>query len=306
MRRWNKLYYLVKSVLPRSTQIALRRWRLRYKIEQFTDVWPIDDAAGEEPPGWRGWPYGRKFAFVLTHDVEGRRGLERCLRLAKMENELGLVSSFNFVPQRYSLSPQLRTDLVASGFEVGVHDLKHDGKLFESEKRFFERVGRVNQYLRAWNAVGFRAGSMYHNLDWMHHMEIEYDLSTFDTDPFEPQPDGMRTVFPVWIPNRQGNGGYVELPYTLPQDMTLFVLMGHKDTHVWKNKLDWIAKKGGMVLFIVHPDYMNWGDGDRKVDEYPFELYRDFLCHVTERYRGIFWNALPREVARYWKSCLAT
>jgi hypothetical protein len=26
--------------------------------------------------------------------------------------------------------------------------------------------------------------------------------STFDTDPFEPQPDGMGTIFPFWVPNQ--------------------------------------------------------------------------------------------------------
>jgi hypothetical protein len=306
MRIRNKIYYRIKRLLPRFVQIALRRAYIKYKIERVRDVWPIDDAAGAKPTGWMGWPHDRRFAFVVTHDVEGARGVERCFRLAQMEKELGLVSSFNFVPQRYPLSPNLRTGLVANGFEVGVHDLSHDGRLFGSEKRFLERVGIVNEYLKSWNAVGFRAGSMYHNLDWMHNMEIEYDCSTFDTDPFEPQPDGIRTVFPVWIPNSRENGGYVELPYTLPQDMTLFVLLQHKDTHAWKDKLEWIAERGGLVLFIVHPDYMNWGDERRKVDEYPFEIYREFLCHVTERYRGIFWNALPRDVARYWKSCMAT
>ena len=147
---------------------------------------------------------------------------------------------------------------------------------------------------------------MYHNLDWMHSMEIEYDASTFDTDPFEPQPDGLHTVFPIWIPRQAGSDGYVELPYTLPQDMTLFVLLGQKDTQAWKNKLDWIAERRGMVLFVTHPDYMNWGDEKQKVDEYPFELYRELLCYVKEKYRGQFWNALPRDVARCWRSCMAT
>lgn len=306
MRFKDRFYHLIKSLLPRSMQIVLRRCVVQCKAKRVGKVWPIDVSAGGTPPGWKGWPYGRTFAFVLTHDVEDRRGVGRCLRLANMEKELGLISSFNFVPQRYPLSLQLRAELVAAGFEVGVHDLKHDGKLFRSEKRFLERVVHVNEYLRAWNAVGFRSGSMYHNLDWMHSMEIEYDASTFDTDPFEPQPEGLHTVFPIWIPGRQGSDGYVELPYTLPQDMTLFVLLGQKDTQAWKNKLDWIAERRGMVLFVTHPDYMNWGDEKQKVDEYPFELYRELLCYVKEKYRGQFWNALPRDVARCWRSCMAT
>jgi hypothetical protein len=305
MKIQDKFYHMIKSLLPRSTQIALRRWHIQAKVGRVSNVWPIDDVAGGIPNGWKGWPFGRRFAFVLTHDVEAGRGVERCLRLAKMEKELGFVSSFNFVPERYPLPDRLRAELVMAGFEVAVHDLKHDGRLFESERNFLERVGNVNEYLLAWNSVGFRSGSMYHNLDWMHHMKIEYDSSTFDTDPFEPQPDGMRTVFPVWIPNSFGSDGYVELPYTLPQDMTLFVLLEHKDTNTWKSKLEWIVNRGGMALLIAHPDYMNWGDEKRKVDEYSCAIYREFLCYVIERYRGQFWNGLPREVARCWRSCMA-
>jgi hypothetical protein len=305
--RWKKtLYYAIKPMLPRSLQIALRRKQISCTCRGVRDVWPIDALSGGRPGGCQGWPSGRKFAFVLTHDVENDRGVRRCLRLAQAEKELGFVSSFNFVPERYPLSPQIRDELTSSGFEVGVHDLRHDGRLFSSEKAFLKRVQTINQYLESWGAVGFRAGAMYHNLDWMHNMRIEYDSSTFDTDPFEPQPDGVHTVYPMWIANRSGDGGYVELPYTLPQDMTLFVLLQHADTHLWKDKLEWIANKGGMVLFVSHPDYMNWPGEKKKIDEYPFELYREFLDHIKAKYKGQYWNALPRDVARYWKSCMGT
>ena len=66
---------------------------------------------------------------------------------------------------------------------------------------------------------------MYHNLDWTQSLNVTYDASTFDTDPFEPHPDGLGTIFPKWISANGTGKGYVELPYTLPQDFTLFVLM---------------------------------------------------------------------------------
>jgi len=245
-----------------------------------------------------------KFALVLTHDVEDRRGLEKCLNVARMERDLGFTSSFNFVPKKYHVPPEVRRELVDRGFEVGVHDLRHDGNLFESEETFLKRVREINGYLNAWNAVGFRAGSMYHNLDWIHAMQIEYDLSTFDTDPFEPQPEGVHTIFPFWVQNPRASGGYVELPYTLPQDITGFVLLRNRDTRLWEEKLAWVAKRGGMALLDSHPDYMQWPGAKRRIDEYPFELYRRFLEHVKSTYAGQYWNALPRDVARYWKSCI--
>ena len=114
---------------------------------------------------------------------------------------LGFRSSFNFIPEgAYRVPPAFRDELTRNGFEVGVPDLKHDGRLFRSVAEFRSRAMRINEYLRDWNAVGFRSGFMLHNLDWLHNLDIEYDMSTFDTDPFEPQPDGRNTIFPFWVP----------------------------------------------------------------------------------------------------------
>jgi hypothetical protein len=298
------LYRLIRPALPRAVQVWLRRQYVCLKLRRVDQVWPIDRSAGGSPHGWKGWPHDRQFAFILTHDIESRRGVERCLRLAGAERELGFCSSFNFIPEKYACPKGVCDELRGNNFEVGVHDLKHNGSLFKSEKTFRAGVKAVNGYLKAWNAVGFRSGSMYHNLEWLHHMDIEYDASTFDTDPFEPQPDGVGTIFPFWVGNPAGESGYVELPYTLPQDITVFVLLREEDTRIWREKLDWIAQRRGMVLFVTHPDYMCWPGDQRGVDEYPFELYRGFLKYVKDKYHDKYWNALPRDLARYWKGCM--
>ena len=46
----------------------------------------------------------------------------------------------------------------------------------------------------------------------------------------------------------------MELPYTLPQDSTMFNVLQETSPDIWKKKLDWIAQRGGMVLVNVHPD----------------------------------------------------
>ena len=94
--------------------------------------------------------------------------------------------------------------------------------------------------------------------------------------------------------------GYVELPYTLPQDFTLFVLLQENTAGIWQRKLDWIAEHGGMALFITHPDYMAFSDKrSNTAGEYPVELYKQFLEYVRARYSGQYWQALPREVAAH-------
>jgi glycosyltransferase involved in cell wall biosynthesis len=268
----------------------------------------------EHPPeNWPGWPEGKKFAVVLTHDVESRAGLGKCRSLMQLELDLGFCSSFNFIPEgSYRVPAELREELTANGFEVGIHDLKHDGHLFGSYRGFKRRAVRINNYAHEWGASGFRSGFMLRNLDWLHDLDVQYDASTFDTDPFEPQPDGGHTIFPLWVPrpnSGSSNGqrstinssseGYVELPYTLPQDSTLFLVLRETTPEIWIKKLDWIAGHGGMVLLDAHPDYMSFDKSRQTTTEYPVALYREFLTYLKTRYAGEYWHALPKEVARH-------
>jgi hypothetical protein len=297
---FNHLYYLLKPLIPRRLQIELRRIIVAQKRARCADVWPIDERAGNLPDGWAGWPDGKKFALVLTHDVETAQGHANCRKLMELEEKLGFRSSFGFVPERYSVSPELRKDLQQRGFEVAVHGLFHDGLYYRSREVFRRRAARINHYLKDWGAVGFRSPSMLHNLDWLHDLKVEYDSSTFDTDPFEPQPDGVGTIFPFWVPQNGGKDGYVEIPYTLPQDHTLFVMMGEKDISVWKRKLDWIAEKGGIALIITHPDYMHFGTGAPSGEEYSARIYEEFLKYAKTKYGEQYWHVLPKDLAGFW------
>ena len=270
--------------------------------EKYKTIWPILESAKMKPDNWVGWPEGKRFAVVLTHDVELQSGHDKCLRVMELERELNFKSSFNFVPERYHVSADLRRTLVESGFEIGVHGLNHDGKLFRSKNIFDSRSPKINTYLKEWNSVGFRAPAMHHNLEWIKELNISYDLSTFDTDPFEPQSDGVGTIFPFWVADDMNNGkGYVEMPYTLAQDFTPYVLMREKTIDVWTKKVDWIAKQGGMVLVNTHPDYFCF-EGERcSMEQFPSSFYQQLLEYIEREYQGHYWHALPREVAEFWK-----
>ncbi|HWA29265.1 MAG TPA: glycosyltransferase [Lacunisphaera sp.] len=241
--------------------------------------------------------------------MEGPEGLAKSRKLAELEMQLGFRSSFNFVPEgTYAVTPELRGWLKEQGFEVGIHDLNHDGKLFSSAEGFARKAERINHYVEEWGATGFRAGFMLRNLDWYHQLNIRYDASTFDTDPFEPQPDGAGTIFPFWVdsagaePAKNSGGsrnGYVELPYTLPQDSTLFLLFKEKTPAIWLQKLDWVASKGGMALVNVHPDYLQFPGEAPKPWTFPVEHYVALLQHVRDHYAGGYWHVLPRDMAAF-------
>lgn len=295
-------YYALKPILPWSLRIGLRRLRAKLLKWKHSEAWPILPRSAIKPENWPGWPEGKKFAVVLSHDVEGALGVSQCVALSRLEEAVGMRSSFNFVPEGgYEVPPELRADLRSRGFEIGVHGLKHDGKLYDSREVFKERAERINEYLKDWGAVGFRSPFMHHNLDWIHDLEILYDGSTFDTDPFEIQNDGVETLFPFWVEGPEGRPGYVELPYTLVQDFTLFTILGESTIDIWKRKVDWIAENGGMVLLNVHPDYIHFGPGPAPEGLFRASLYSELLTYIQSKYQGQYWHALPKDLALYAK-----
>ena len=298
-----KMYYRLKPVLPRALTRRLRRLQGSGVASASPLGWPVEpryarflwDAVGElmattsrpELSYIHFWPAGHKFALVLTHDVETAEGQAHVRRLADLEAEYGFRSSFNFVAERYRLDHALIDSLKGRGFEVGVHGLKHDGRLFSSRAEFMRRACRINRYLKDLDAVGFRAPLTHRQPEWMQALEIEYDLSFFDTDPFEPIPGGTMSIWPFEI------GRFVELPYTLVQDYTLTAVLGETTPRIWLEKVDFIETFSGLALLNSHPDYLlqpaNW------------RLYEQFLQAMRRR-DGSYWHALPREVARWWRA----
>jgi peptidoglycan/xylan/chitin deacetylase (PgdA/CDA1 family) len=298
-----KMYYRLKPVLPRPLTRRLRQVQGSGAATASPLGWPIEPRYAQFMWGVVGtllattnrsavpfihfWPDGHRFAFVLTHDVETADGQAHVQRLADLETEYGFRSSFNFVAERYRLDHALLDSLKARGFEIGVHGLKHDGRLFSSHPEFVRRAARINQHLKALDAVGFRAPLTHRQPEWMQALEIEYDLSFFDTDPYEPIPGGTMTIWPFQI------GRFIELPYTLVQDYTLTAVLGETTPRIWVEKVDFIETFSGLALLNSHPDYLlepaNW------------RLYEQFLQAMRRR-EGSYWHALPREVARWWRA----
>ena len=301
---WRDIYYLLKPVVPWKIRIGMRNFRARLCRWKNQETWPICQRAALPPRNWPGWPGGKKFAVVLTHDVESSLGVSQTTQLADLEESFGFRSSFNFVPEGYETPADLRSSLVQRGFEVGVHGLKHDGRLYKTREIFRSRALRINSYLKDWGAVGFRSPFMHHNLEWLHDLEVLYDASTFDTDPFEIQPDGAETLFPFWVQHPDGDPtrGYIELPYTLVQDFTLFTILGERTIDLWKRKLDWIVQQGGMVLLNVHPDYVHMGESEAPDGQFRASLYAELLTYIQTKYADQYWHGLPKELAAYCKA----
>ena len=69
-----KIYYFIKPIIPRFIQIIMRRIRSSKYLLKYKSIWPINEKARQLPSNWHGWPNKKKFALILTHDVETIHG----------------------------------------------------------------------------------------------------------------------------------------------------------------------------------------------------------------------------------------
>jgi peptidoglycan/xylan/chitin deacetylase (PgdA/CDA1 family) len=298
-----RLYYELKPYLPRRLTVQLRRlvqsrqpvsalgWPVepRYAAFQWEVLRQVLVISGRPAIHYKPfWPQNRCFALILTHDIETARGQDFVRRVANLEEKLGFRSSFNFIGEKYPLDQQLISELRQRGFEIGLHGLKHDGKLFSSLQEFNQRAERINLCLKQMEAVGFRSPLTHRQPEWMQALDILYDSSFFDTDPYEPIPGGVMSIWPFLL------GRFVELPYTLAQDHTLATVLGETTPRLWLEKIEFIACYRGMALLNTHPDYL--------LQPAVWNIYVKFLRALKARQD--YWHDLPREAARWWRARL--
>jgi peptidoglycan/xylan/chitin deacetylase (PgdA/CDA1 family) len=298
-----RVYYAVKRLIPRRVQLAARHaYTKRIGLPAFP-TWPVDDsvlrllrfyarcllaASGTETVPFRWfWPRGFDSALILTHDVESGEGLRLALELADLEEERGLRSSFNVVAEMYPVDHGILRELRERGFEIGVHGLQHDRSLFSSRAEFDRQLPGLAEAARSFEATGFRSPSTHRVHDWLGDLPVSYDCSVPHSDPYEPSPGGCCSLWPFF------KGSVVELPYTLPQDHTLFTVLRRRSIDVWLQAVDAIVERHGMVQCLSHPDRGYLADPDKRA------FYTSFLDAVAERDR--LWKPLPRDLERWWR-----
>lgn len=224
---------------------------------------------------------GYNNAVVLTHDVEEQEGYNFIPKVIELENKYGFTSSWNIVPYKYKIDEGVLSFIKSSGGEIGIHGYNHDGRLYYSEKEFNRRADLINRALEKYDTKGFRSPMVHRNLSWLQRINIKYEMSCFDYDPYQPFPGGTGSIWPFIA------GKFVELPYTLPQDHTLFFVLKEETNRIWENKIKWLSKNRGLILLITHPDYLQIGNN--------LERYEKLLIFLQglSNYR----KYLPSEIA---------
>jgi len=284
----HKIYYnFLRKIIPIS---------LRHKIQNkycsnlsFKKNFIYDDLVNIVTNSWDRndylfYPQNYSSSIILTHDVEEQSGFDFIPNVIELEEKYLLRSSWNIVPYKYKIDRGIISLIQDLDHEIGIHGFNHDGKLYYSEKIFNERAKYINDAIRKYKAVGFRSPQAHRNLNWLQKLDIQYDSSCFDYDPFQPFPGGTGTIWPFVA------GKFIELPYTLPQDHTLFYVLKIKDIDIWLNKINWIIKNHGMVLLITHPDYL--------IKKNNLAKYEELLKYIIQLKN--VWHCLPKQMALWY------
>jgi len=300
------LYYSVRPFLSVAVRRHIQKFALRHWEDKTFPKWPVDrtvedlmekllalamKAKGiDEIPFIWFWPEGNRTCTIITHDVETAEGRDHCDALMDINDSFGVKSSFQVVPEeRYRVPKEYLENIRKRGFEVNVQDLNHDGHLYRDRAEFLRRVQRINQYMTEYMAHGFRAGVLYHNVEWYEALEVSYDMSIPNVGHLDPQRGGCCTVFPFFI------GNILELPVTMTQDYSLFHILCDYSIELWKKQIALIMEKQGFISVIIHPDYA--------IAERAEKTYRELLRYLTElRDAGKTTIRLPKDVNTWWRA----
>lgn len=300
-----RLYYNLRPLLG----VGIRKHLQRFYFHGWNRIpfprWPVDftventletllalslraTGATRLPMIWF-WPNAAPSCTIVTHDVETEAGRDFCPGLMDLNDSFGIKSSFQIVPEeRYTVPASLLDNIRDRGHEVNVQDLNHDGLLYRDHAEFLRRAERINHYAREYRAAGFRAAVLYRNPDWYEALRFSYDMSIPNVAHLDPQRGGCCTVFPYLI------GNVLELPVTLTQDYSLFHILGQYSIDLWRQQIDLIRARHGLISVIVHPDYI--------LTERPRRVYEDLLRHLAElRDRRGTWIAPPGDVDTWWR-----
>lgn len=301
----SKPYYFIRPLLS----VGVRRHLQKFYLQDWNKLsfprWPVDctidnlmeqllllilQATGADkiPFIWF-WPDQYKGCALMTHDVETEVGRKFCQTLMDIDDSFGIKASFQIVPEeRYCVTAEFLDTIRERCHELAIHDLNHDGHLYECRKQFVERAQKINAYGKRYKTDGFRAAVLYRKQLWYDELKFAYDMSVPNVAHLDPQRGGCCTVMPYFI------GDILELPVTTIQDYTLFNILNDFSTEIWRRQTEIIAGKFGLMSFVIHPDYVIKGR-QRAV-------YEDLLRHLVElREKESIWITTPSELNRWWR-----
>ena len=223
---------------------------------------------------------GKKYACLITHDVDTKDGLLRSVTVKKLEEKYDVPSAWYLPSAQYPLDQEIVAALTNNG-EVGSHDTKHDGRLYRlSGKKLADRLSHSKKILEKMvggPVAGFRAPLLQHNSDILSNLKdcgYQYDSSipTWEVKhPRTMRSHGIGTVFPTRIE------GMKELPITIMQDHQLLHVLDctpKEAIETWLSNIAVIKELGGSCVLLSHPEY-------NLLDTQGLPLYEELLNTIA-------------------------
>lgn len=300
------IYYSMRRFVPTAIRRALQKSYLRGRSASRFPNWPVDftvetlhmeffklwmkaQGARQVPFIWF-WPKGARACVAMTHDVETSAGRDFAQALMNIDSKFNIRASFQVIPEgRYSFDQAYVSKLRDRGFEFNIHDLNHDGHLYRERLEFGRRAQKINSAAWQFGARGFRSGAMYRKPEWYQAFDFSYDMSIPNVARFEPQSGGCCTVMPYFI------GRILEIPLTTIEDYSVFHILNEYSIDLWRNQVELILERNGLISFLAHPDYLVEARA-RKT----YEALLGYLEQVIEREH--IWMALPGEIDCWWRA----
>jgi len=291
---------LRRSLAPRLRRADVApRWPVEPAAEDLRAL--VRTAAGEAgvaAPAAPFWPDGKRYAVTLSHDIDSagafRRGDWR--PFAEAEEARGLRSAWHVCTEHLAVAGPALAELARRGHEIAWHGPVHDYRIaYLPAEAIRAHAARFRDRLAAFAPRGFRSPNFIRSAALYAGLEgvLGYDSSARDTaaELFSPRVrQGCATVFPFF------HGDLLELPVTIPDDLSLRCLHGDDAAatlRVQLEKLAWIRSVGGLALCLTHPE--------RWISMRPgaFRAYEGFLDAVAADAKA--WKPLSRDVEAWWR-----
>ncbi|MBJ93135.1 MAG: hypothetical protein CMP23_01530 [Rickettsiales bacterium] len=241
------------------------------------------------------WPEGKRYAFLMTHDIDTRAGMRKAGQVLDEMVELGLKPCFFLVAHGYDWDPGFCEAVRNAGGEIALHGDAHDNRLsFLSGARIGERLDSTREIIEQHQIRGFRSPSLLVS-DHLYEQlgqRFDWDSSVPDCDTHTllgPR-RGCGTIFPF---RRKGT---LVVPITMPADDRLLLLgyRGMELLSVLRRKWSYVRKTGGLCHFLTHPEPHLFGHNVLR------DLYRALIQEALDL--DDCWIATPSMIADYWNS----
>ena len=265
-----------------------RSLKIRYPLEGDINRF-LSDLSQEYEVSPNFWS-GKAAAVCLTHDIDSLEGYKFSPRMMEMDVRHGIHSVFNILSKAdYSIDRDFVSELMASGFEIGSHGVRHEIGL--ANRSLHDIEIEFAECFDVWRTLGveirgFRAPAFSINegiLSILEKLGIIYDSSI---QVCNGHYHSCGVSFPYKYPGSQ----VWEIPLSIQDDL-YFRDAKISETEVLES-LEMILTQtigiGGVAVFNFHPCIMN----DR------VSFYTSFLNMLCQ-YKDKVWFVPPGELCTW-------